>query len=128
MIIDAAQILQIVLAAVFFGFFLLLFFYLWRHPTALQSMLTDDDKGSQGSLSRFQLLLFTFVIAGLYLVLCIENGQFIDIPGNVLGLLGISGGSFVLSKGIGANSAARKAEAAGTQTRVVAVEETKKQP
>jgi hypothetical protein len=58
----------------------------------------------KASLSRFQFLIFTFVIAGLYLLLCIEAGTFIDIPTNVLGLLGISGGSFVISKAIGTPS------------------------
>ena len=60
------------------------------------------DPGGLGkaSLSRFQFLIFTFVIAGLFLMLCIESGAFVEIPGNVLGLLGISGGSFVVSKAI----------------------------
>jgi len=56
----------------------------------------------KASLSRFQFLLFTFVVAGLFLMLSIEVGQFVNIPANVLGLMGISGGSFVLSKAIGA--------------------------
>lgn len=55
----------------------------------------------KASLSRFQFLLFTFVVAGLFLMLSIEVGQFVNIPANVLGLMGISGGSFVLSKAIG---------------------------
>lgn len=55
----------------------------------------------KASLSRFQFLLFTFVVAGLFLMLSIEAGQFVNIPANVLGLMGISGGSFVLSKAIG---------------------------
>ena len=58
----------------------------------------------KASLSRLQLLLFTFVIAGLYLTLCLEAGQLLEIPNQVLGLLGISGGSYVVSKGIQANS------------------------
>jgi hypothetical protein len=58
----------------------------------------------KASISRLQLLLFTFVIAGLYLILCLEAGQFIEIPNQVLGLLGISGGSYVISKGIQMNS------------------------
>src|SRR5216683_513636 len=45
----------------------------------------------KASMSRLQLLLFTFVIAGLYLTLSFEAGQFVDIPNQVLGLLGISG-------------------------------------
>ena len=58
----------------------------------------------KASLSRLQMLLFTFVIAGLYLTLCLEAGQLIDIPNQVLGLLGISSGSYVVSKGIQMNA------------------------
>jgi hypothetical protein len=54
----------------------------------------------KASMSRLQLLLFTFVIAGLYLTLSFEAGQFVDMPNQVLGLLGISGASYVVSKGI----------------------------
>jgi hypothetical protein len=59
------------------------------------------DADLKASLSRFQFLIFTFVIAGLYLLLSIEAGTFVDIPTNVLGLLGISGGSYLISKGVG---------------------------
>lgn len=52
----------------------------------------------KASLSRFQFLIFTFVIAGLFLLLSIEAGTFVDIPQNVLLLLGISGGTYVVSK------------------------------
>lgn len=55
---------------------------------------------SKASLSRFQFLLFTFVVAGLFLLLSIEAGAFVEVPPTVLGLIGISGGSFVISKGI----------------------------
>ncbi|MGB0506235.1 MAG: hypothetical protein ACPGGK_08560 [Pikeienuella sp.] len=55
----------------------------------------------KASLSRFQFLIFTFVIAGLYLMLSIEAGGFVTIPDNALYLIGLSGGGFVLSKGIG---------------------------
>lgn len=54
----------------------------------------------KASLARFQFLLFTFVIAGLFLLLSIEHGAFVEIPETVLGLIGISGGSFLVSKGI----------------------------
>jgi len=76
--------------------------------TVLDEM-TDKPNGAgpapkpKASLSRLQMLLFTFVIAGLYLTLCLEAGQLLDIPNQVLGLLGISGGSYVVSKGIQAN-------------------------
>ncbi len=55
----------------------------------------------KASLSRLQFLIFTFVIAGVYLVLSLEAGRFVDIPQNVLLLLGISGTSYVVAKGIG---------------------------
>ena len=60
----------------------------------------DDAYEGKASLSRFQFLIFTFVIAGLFLMLCIETGAFVEIPGNVLGLMGISGGTYVVSKAI----------------------------
>jgi|SRR5215471_16053700 len=57
----------------------------------------------KASLSRLQLFLFTFVIAGLYLTLSLEAGQLVDIPNQLLGILGISGSSYVISKGIQMN-------------------------
>lgn len=56
---------------------------------------------SKASLSRFQFLIFTFVVAGLFLLLSVESGTFVTIPDSVLGLLGISAGSYAISKGIG---------------------------
>jgi hypothetical protein len=50
------------------------------------------------SFSRFQFLVFTFVVAGLFLLLSIEAGTFVEIPNSVLGLLGISATSFGVSK------------------------------
>ncbi|WP_299410546.1 hypothetical protein [uncultured Roseobacter sp.] len=67
----------------------------------------------KASLSRFQFLVFTFVIAGLFLMLSIEAGGFVNIPDNVLILLGLSGGSFVVSKSVSqqaAKNAAMKVE------------------
>src|SRR2546430_1955915 len=54
----------------------------------------------KASLSRFQLLVFTFVVAGLFLIQSLENGQIMEIPNSVLGLLGISGGSYLISKNL----------------------------
>jgi len=54
----------------------------------------------KASLSRFQFLIFTFVIAGVYLVLCLEAGTLVQIPDNVVLLLGVSGGTYAASKGI----------------------------
>lgn len=55
---------------------------------------------AKASLARFQLLIFTFVIAGLFLLLSIQAGTFVDVPVNVLGLLGVSAGTFLVSKAV----------------------------
>jgi hypothetical protein len=65
----------------------------------------------KASLSRFQLLIFTFVIAGVYLVLCLESGTFVPIPQNVILLLGVSGSTYAASKGIKAASDNRHSKA-----------------
>ncbi|MEO0625151.1 MAG: hypothetical protein AAFU49_14320 [Pseudomonadota bacterium] len=61
----------------------------------------DIDGRPKASLSRFQFLIFTFVVAGLFLMLSIEAGAFVKIPENVLILIGLSGGSFIVSKAVG---------------------------
>lgn len=76
---------------------------IWRGRLSLAYLLSDPSSvGGDGlpkaSLSRFQFLVFTFVIAGLYLVLSIEAGTLIDVPNGALILLGISGGSYLVSK------------------------------
>ena len=77
---------------------------LWRLWNVDMSGLIEESDSSKASLSRFQFLLFTFVIAGLYVVFCLDTGDFIEIPGSVLALMGISGGSYVVSKGISKGS------------------------
>jgi hypothetical protein len=77
---------------------------IWRGDISVKGLLAEvpaqgkSVDSAKASLSRFQFLLFTFVIAGLYLLLSIEAGTFVDVPQNVLFLLGISGGTYVASK------------------------------
>lgn len=70
----------------------------------LKYLIAGDD--GDASLSRFQFLIFTFVIA-LSLFLIIINTTplaFPHVDGSILALLGISGGSYVVSKGVDANA------------------------
>jgi peptidoglycan/LPS O-acetylase OafA/YrhL len=68
----------------------------------LSTLLTEDGKAS---MSRFQLLIFTFVIALSLFLMVAENGtKFPEIPANVLTLLGISASTYAVSKGIQAGS------------------------
>lgn len=66
----------------------------------LSELLEESNGGA--SMSRFQLLIFTFVFAfSLFLVIVSTNpASFPNIPGTVLSLLGISGSSYLVSKGI----------------------------
>ncbi len=65
------------------------------------SKLISEPNGD-ASLSRFQFLLFTFVISMslFYIVASKDPPEFPDIPIEILALLGISGGSYIISKGI----------------------------
>jgi uncharacterized membrane protein (DUF4010 family) len=64
------------------------------------------EHGSGASMSRFQLLIFTLVI-GLSFVLIVANTKKMpDISSQVLLLLGISGSTYAVSKGIQATTAA----------------------
>jgi amino acid transporter len=63
------------------------------------SQLVSEPSGD-ASMSRFQLLVFTFVVAISFLLITVAKDQIADIPNTVLALLGISAGSYVVSKGI----------------------------
>ena len=62
----------------------------------LQYLISEEN--GQASLSRFQFLVFTFVIAMGLLVIVLKCKTFPSLDNSVLGLLGISGGSYVASK------------------------------
>ena len=64
------------------------------------------EAGGGASISRFQLLLFTIVIAfSLFLMIVSSNPmKFPDIPTGILTLLGISASTYAVSKGIQASN------------------------
>ena len=76
--------------------------FIWTGKINVARLISDEN--GDASLSRFQLLIFTFVIAMSLFYIIVNNppAKFPDIPEAVLLLLGISGGSYVLSKGIAA--------------------------
>ena len=73
---------------------------IWKDEIDLKFLISDE-KGD-ASLSRFQFLVFTFVIAMslFYLVVVNPNPGYPPVPPEILALLGISGGSYVLAKGM----------------------------
>ena len=74
---------------------------LWKIKTKEINLhfLISDDTGA-ASLSRFQFLIFTFVIAVGFLYLTMKGSGFPTVDDGVLMLLGISGATFALSKGL----------------------------
>ncbi len=67
----------------------------------LSQLISEENGGA--SMSRFQLLVFTFVISlSLFLVIAAnpKGPAFPNVPGTILALLGISGSSYLVSKGI----------------------------
>ena len=68
----------------------------------ISKLLTEDGGGA--SMSRFQLLIFTFVIALSFFLIVVCDCKFPEIPANVLALPGISTPTYGASKGIQASS------------------------
>ncbi len=78
---------------------------IWTNKIDLKHLISEQN--GDASLSRFQLLVFTFVISVslFYIVVAATPPQFPDkIPPEILGLLGISAGSYVISKAIQKNA------------------------
>jgi hypothetical protein len=59
-----------------------------------------SETNHDASMSRFQLLIFTFVIAIAVFRLVELNGQLPEIPNGILTLLGISASTYAVGKGI----------------------------
>ena len=99
------------------GLFALLI--LWRIANGKINLdLLISEKTGEASMSRFQLLIFTFVIGLSFFLIVVSNAKTVetstnpahpagpvlpDVPGGVLGLLGISASSYTVSKAIQTN-------------------------
>jgi hypothetical protein len=92
-----------------YGMLILLFLFGFMILAAIASgridistLLTEDGGGA--SMSRFQLLIFTFVVALSFFLIVVCECKFPEVPANVLALLGISATTYGVSKGIQASS------------------------
>jgi uncharacterized membrane protein len=99
------------ITAIFIGAFgIIMVIYIITGKIDLTYLISEQD--GSASLSRFQFLIFTFVIAMSLLIIIISKTP-PDFPGvipsEIFILLGISGGTYVISKGI-QKSAESKAE------------------
>jgi hypothetical protein len=91
------------LALIFlFGFSVLV--YIANGSIDLSDLLSESDGSKGASMSRFQLLIFTLVIALSLFLVVVSTMKFPDsIPPEILTLLGISASTFAVSKGIQAS-------------------------
>jgi hypothetical protein len=80
-------------------------YYIFTGRLDLSGLISEPS--GEASMSRFQLLIFTFVIAACLFLIVASKGppEFpSDIPQGILVLLGISSSSYLVSKGIQASS------------------------
>jgi hypothetical protein len=87
------------LATLLFSFGLVVLHAIVTDQIRIDSIL--NERTGEASVSRFQLVIFTFTIAltFVYLTLC-GSGQFPAIPKEVLILLGISASTYGVGKGL----------------------------
>ena len=77
---------------------------LWKTVVRNEIGTLLEEHGGGASMSRFQFLIFTFVVAFGIVFLLAKNNQFPDVPADVLTLIGISASTYAVSKGIVASS------------------------
>jgi len=104
-LVDATPSMKYLQLAVGYTLLVIIFFLgfailvgIWRGKIDLSLLLTESGGGA--SMSRFQLLVFTFVIGLSLFFIVAAKGEFPSIPKEVLTLLGISATTYGVSKGI----------------------------
>ncbi len=87
------------IVVVFVGLLALL--VLWKiHTNKIDLAYLISEENGQASLSRFQFVIFTFISAMAFILITVHTKALPAVPEGVWALLGISGGSYVISKGI----------------------------
>ncbi|MCB0283824.1 MAG: hypothetical protein KDF60_14660 [Calditrichaeota bacterium] len=98
-----------ILAILIGGLGIIILIYIINGKIDLTKLISEKD--GSASLSRFQFLIFTFVIAMSLLIIVVSQDppNFpSSIPSEIFILLGISGGTYVVSKGIQKSSEQKK--------------------
>jgi len=83
----------------------------------ISELIEEETTGA--STSRFQLLIFTFVIGISFALIVACECKFPDVPTNVLALLGVSASTYGVSKGItaGASNGSSASNTTATSTK-----------
>jgi glycerol uptake facilitator-like aquaporin len=95
------------IATVVVGFIAAAIIYLILRGKIDLSKVLEEPTTTKASLSRLQFLIFTFVIALSLFLVIVGTGtpKFPEIPAGIFALLGISGGTYAVAKGVDANKA-----------------------
>jgi hypothetical protein len=72
--------------------------FIWTGKIDLSQLIAEAN--GEASMSRFQLLIFTFVVAISLFAIVESKMTFPDIPSGILTLLGISASTYAVGKGI----------------------------
>src|SRR5580700_1261181 len=91
----AAGIVVVLLVAAFGG---VVIYRMASNDIDLSRLISEPN--GDASTSRFQFLIFTFLIAISFFLIVAATHNFPGVPQGVLVLLGISGSSYLVSKGI----------------------------
>lgn len=85
---------------------------IWMATNKIDLKYLIADEAGDASMTRFQLLLFTFIVAvGLVKALAAKDG-FPEIPNSILVLIGVSGSTYAVGKAV--NSSPVEEASAGT--------------
>jgi hypothetical protein len=76
----------------------LLWWKMWKERIKLDTLL--EEVNGQASMARFQLLVFTLVVAAGLFICILHDMKFPDIPSSVLYLVGISASTYGAGKAI----------------------------
>jgi hypothetical protein len=96
--INMAQVLGAVVSLFVGALGVTIIVWIWTGKIDLSHLLSEAN--GQASMSRFQLLIFTFVIAIGLFDLVARGANFPEVPSGVLTLLGISASTYAVGKGI----------------------------
>lgn len=96
--VNMAQVFGAVVSLFVGALGLTIIVWIWTGKIDLSQLLSEAN--GQASMSRFQLMVFTFVIAIGLFDLVARGTNFPEVPSGVLTLLGISASTYAVGKGI----------------------------
>ena len=86
-------------AAVFLSILLAIGVKLYLHEGSMSALLSETS-GQGVKMLRLQFLIFSFIGAGIYLLVVFAKGEFIPMPDVIIGMLGLSSAGYLSGKSL----------------------------